>query len=80
MDSEHTIEIDLLDAFTAVKLRDLAMIRLQSQAVAEALRVILLPSKNMTFLERRDATNQAKLTLAAFDAMPDLLTNNGDTI
>lgn len=65
---------DILDSYTAVKLRDLALIKIQSQAVAEALRVLLAVNWNRTdFLERRAATLRAREVLAAFDAMPEVL-------
>lgn len=67
---EHTIEIDL-DCYTAISLRDLAMLQKKSQAVAESLRVLLVPGG--TFLERRAAAVRAREALAAFDAMPDVL-------
>lgn len=66
-------ELDLLDSYTAVKLRDLALIKIQSQAVAEALRVLVTPSNVQTYLERRAAFIRAREVLAAFDAMPNVL-------
>lgn len=67
----------LLDSLTSIKLRDLALIKIQSQAVAEALRVLVIPRGNRTFLEQRDALRRAKEALAAFDAMPDVCLAKG---
>lgn len=65
-------DLDLLDSYTSIKLRDLALIKIHSQAMAEALRVLVMPAPSgQTFLERRAATIRAKEVLAAFDAMPN---------
>jgi len=65
---------DLLDSYTAIRLRDLALIKIHSQAVAEALRVLVTPAPGgQTFLERRAATLRAREVLAGFDAMPSEL-------
>lgn len=61
----------LLDSYTSIKLRDLALIQIQGQAVAEALRVLTTPG--LSFLERRAATLRAREALAGFDALPSVL-------
>lgn len=74
MNDNTTIGTDrLLDFYTSIKLRDLALIQIRGQAVAEALRVLVSPRGNRTFLEQRAALTRGREALAGFDALPSVL-------
>lgn len=61
-----------LDAYTAVKLSDLLLLKLQAQTMAELLRVLTRPTAG--FMERTIAKSQTRDVLARFDGTVDILT------